>query len=392
MSLKYCAGLLVALLLANTSAAIANDTVSVKLNSYYSIDACASAKEVLITLDIGEIAKTDSLFGFNFGLKFDSSKVKFTSLITQNTLSEFFDTKGFSVYPEDSVFSGYAANLNVALPPASGKLPMVAILGEWKTDCPDSTNIWIEYIEFTEEFKKHVLVGDALTIASKVKDKAERKLTLSFEKDSVNMINKDSDECLLKINTIDKAKLKEFKIDLINGVNNIINCTAENDEANGFEIVKSEQFGDTLRLNFNSVLDRNYGEVKLKFAKQLQDTANYAIKAIAYGVNDCACITRFESDSISVLSNKKPDDTTSVVEDKTAKVVYDNSTSNLILESEYGIGRISLYDVNGNETIKYYENLRKAAIISLARIPNGVYAMRAELGSGKIIKKILIKY
>ncbi len=343
-------------------------------------------------MDIGEITKADSLFGFDFGLKFDSSKVKLTSLITQNTLSEFFDTKGSSVYSEDSLFSGHAGNINVALPPSSGKLPLVAILGEWKTDCPDSTQIWIEYIDFTEEFQKHVLVGDALTIASKVKDKADRKIGLSFEKDSMSLINKDSDECLLRINTIDKARLTNFKIDLINGVNYIIDCTAENDNANGFDIAASEQFGDTLRLKINSVLDKNYGEIKLKFAKKMQDTANYAIKAIAYDVNECACITRFESDTILVLSNKKPDDTSSIIEEDYAKFAYENSTKNMILESEYGINNISLYNVNGIETIKYYENLRKAAILSLAEIPNGVYAMRAELGSGKIIKKILIKY
>lgn len=391
--MKYCAGLLVAFMLTNISAAIAKDTVSVKLNSIYSIDACGKSKEVLITLEIGEIAKADSLFGFNFGLKFDSSKVKFTSLITQSTLSEFFDTKGSSVYSEDSLFAGYAANLNFALPPGSGNLPLVAVLGEWKTDCPDSTQIWIEYIDFTEEFKKHVLKGDALTITSKVKDKADRVLGLSFEKDSMKLIDKDSDECLLKINTIDKAKLTEFKIDLINGINNNINCTAENDNANGFEIVSTENIGDTLRLKVISVLDKNYGEIKLKFAKKLQDTANFAIKAFAYDVNNCACITRFEMDSILVLSNKKQDDTSSAVyEDKNARFVYDNSTKSIILESEYGIYNVSMYDVNGIETIKYYENLRKAAILNLADIPNGVYAVRAELGSGKIIKKILIKY
>ena len=98
--------------------------------------------------------------------------------------------------------------------------------------------------------------------------------------------------------------------------------------------MSTEKIGDTLRLKVISVLDKNHGEIKLKFEKKLQDTANYSIKAFAYDVNDCACITRFESDSILVLSNKKQDDTSSAVyEDKNARFIYENSTKSIILES-----------------------------------------------------------
>ena len=72
----------------------AEDTVRAKVNSYQIVDPCGDKiDQVLIALDLGKIVKTDSLFGCDFQLSYDTSRLKMHSGLYINTLSEFFEDK-----------------------------------------------------------------------------------------------------------------------------------------------------------------------------------------------------------------------------------------------------------------------------------------------------------
>jgi len=138
--------------------------VDISLKSHFNVSYCQSSKpktEVLVTIGLGDINRNDSLYGFNFAIKYDRSKLYFNSKITVNTLTEFAEYADVSFGLEPGKLFGAALNNT----PMTGDKELIGFYGEYIGQlCDDSALVEIEYIEFTDEFQKNVNKLDTIWI------------------------------------------------------------------------------------------------------------------------------------------------------------------------------------------------------------------------------------
>jgi len=154
----------VPVIIAGTLNTFAKLPVDVTLKSHFNVTYCQSnipKTEVLVTIGLGDVKRVDSLYGFNFAIKYDRSKLYFNSKITVNTLSEFAEYADVSFGLEPGKMFGAALNNT----PMSGNKELIGFFGEYIGDlCNDSAFVEIEYIEFTDEFQKQVNKLDTIWI------------------------------------------------------------------------------------------------------------------------------------------------------------------------------------------------------------------------------------
>ena len=151
-------GMLVWLAIFASQAGFSERKASCELSIYGSlkIDVCGNErdKQFILVMSIGEVKRSDSLYGFNYEIYFDNKKVKLTDALYLNTLSEFMEVKSTNINNSLGKITGYA--LTFGLEPIYGKRPLIAFSGLWISECPDTSRFEINFIEFTDEFKVRI--------------------------------------------------------------------------------------------------------------------------------------------------------------------------------------------------------------------------------------------
>jgi len=129
------------------------DTLQPFVYSQRQIDVCgdASSKQVVAVIGLGIVKTKDSLFGCNFQLTYNHDKIKFSSALYLNTLSEFFEFQQVGFTEDGKIIGAVTTFGNI---PVAGDLPLIAFLGKYLDNCPDTSLITIDYLEFTDEYKK----------------------------------------------------------------------------------------------------------------------------------------------------------------------------------------------------------------------------------------------
>lgn len=381
---KIAVWLPIVLMIIGSQNAKGQNKIVPQLESTFIVDACTedNKKEILVLLKIGEVKKTDSLFGFNFEIKYDPSKIRFDNVIWQNTLSEFFDTKQSTIRPDEKAIYGTAGHLDPSKPPVSGNLALVALYGVMKTDCPDSSLLEISYLEFTEEFKKVVDTFQNTKVYSIVSPKPERKLEMTFNIDSL-FFNSDSlAEIELSLNHGDnRLTSTEFLLEIDNEdfwIDDIIssdpNCIIETaDIENGKSVALTNNANDC-KVNIKIKNKGTAGEYE----------SSLRIKSVKVG--NCDCISHITTDTLN-LRSLIINDTVSVGEDlhfelirlgENLRLRFDSSNPKLITVSDI-LGR-ALLEIN---------SIKEEEIISFDSFSEGFYLISIESnGSKKIVKHI----
>lgn len=362
-------------------------------NRYGLVDACKNmqGREVLVMISIGNVQKKDSLFGFDFEIKYDPGKIRFTNYITMNTLAEFFQVKDMFIRSEDSVVSGFAMNLNPFLPPVEGDRPLAGVYGQVLSECPDSSELSINSLEFTEEFKNKVNSLSGLKIYSKILDKPDRIISAEFDKDSIKF-DKDSIafvELKSSANSNSRIQTLQFEFDIEKyQIYKIVEAVSLTDS---IEIVDKEITESKFRINIlnkNSKLPEKL--LRLKIERKYHDSLACLIKLSKIEVDDCACVSQFKTDSLTAIDMYR-DTTVNVIDDKAEIDIRLETYSNRIVirSVDKNIDNLKLYDLMGriiiDETINnsYYEKNIEALL-------GGTYIAVVEQ-NGKRKNKILIK-
>jgi len=395
--------LLLILTIGSSSKTLGKEKIIPYLESLYLVDACAEAnrKQVLITLNIGEVTRQDSLFGFNFELKYDPSKIRFDFVLWQNTLAEDFEIKHSQIVSKDSIIFGTFGHINPSLAPTSGNKPLIAIIGYWLGNCTDSSEISISYLEYTEEFQKVNGGFQNTKVYAKAKNEPSRLLEYSFNTKKIEFVSDSSIIVKMSINS-NSSKLSKtvfalysdeifFKLDSIESIHDYFNISSLINVGGG-----KGPFGYSMVSYINFVPD---GDYVLSFnIKNNYEFGEYFgnIFVEHYSVGDCDCISRYKSDTIKIYSNriKIPDDTTSVVDylDKYAKVYYSEGTQEFVIERDYSsITKIEIFDIQG-KIVFQNEDENHILRVNVSNYQNGFYSIR--ITESDRIKKIknLIKY
>ncbi len=384
------------LLLFGSSQPMASNGDTAFLRSSRKIDVCDDAKKsVIITLDIGSISKSDSLYGYNFRVDFDNEKIDFHTLLYLNTLSELFEYKNANFFNSEGYLEGYAVNLTG--PPVSGDRPLLGLFGDYIDDCPDTTIVSIGYIDFTDEFEKKYTVYESASVYAFVYDKDDRFLSVEFDTDTIQDFNDEfMSEALLSLETnpglmLESAKFQIkihnnelFEISNVSSVSDNVFIEDMNIE-NGTAIIETSILND-----ISQELALSVDILQKKRSKEIAD-----ITCEILNINNCACITRLNSGSAVIKGI--PEDTSIYVgevnKSNDIKCYFDQYNESIMIESEINtIMNIDIYNISG-QIVKQLNDVRNRAVhIDVSDLTTDCYILSAEMNNRKQYTKILIKY
>jgi len=321
------------------------------------IDVCGNAnqKQFILVMSIGKVLRSDSLYGFNYQISYDTGKVKFTDALYLNTLSEFFEMKSATFNAKEGKINGYAITLGME--PVYGDRPLIAFNGFWKTDCPDSAVFRIDYIEFTDEFKIVIDTLKSVTLYGDVFYSKDRILEVSTKRDTIEIQNPEAildmeikipkqsrlENVVLNVYypfekmSIDSATLLDGNLELlfIEKNNGNVKVHLANKDDNG--VVNSIRFYSTI----SSVNEYH----KITFVPEFE--------------NYCKCVSGYSSDSLLVIYHKQ---------------IYKIEEENNLNDID-GIYYVYIFDLLGN-LVKMEElsgNRYDFLGDKLKKLPNGTY-------------------
>lgn len=289
----------ISLLASNQS--IFAETTKIKLECDKLPKVCANDGdgEFVIFVNMGAVAKKDSLYGFDFQLIYDSEKIQLTDFLTIGCLAEKCTHKNVS-YHGDTV-KGYATRLDFYA--LAGDKPLFAMKGKVKNNCIDSALIKIDYIEFTEEYTKPVEIEDAYYLKVERLEKKQNSLRAKFQIDTI-MIKYDSaipQELTMTYNGVDRFDNAKLKLSA-RKINEML-MISELPEG----ITKTDLDENTIELSYSGT--PSFAVVrKVKFlinAEYLSKFEKVNELIIVELIEDkCKCIGIYEGDSIRVLNEK----------------------------------------------------------------------------------------
>jgi hypothetical protein len=321
------------------------------------IDVCGNAnqKQFILVMSIGKVLRSDSLYGFNYQISYDTGKVKFTDALYLNTLSEFFEMKSATFNAKEGKINGYAITLGME--PVYGDRPLIAFNGIWKTDCPDSAVFRIDYIEFTDEFKILIDTLKSVTLYGDVFYSKDRILEISTKGDTIETQNPEA------ILDMDIKIPKQSRLE-----NVVLNVYYPLEK---MSIDSATLLDGNLELLF---IEKNNGNVKVHIANKNDNGVVNSIRfySTISSVNEyhkvtfvpefenyCKCVSGYISDSLLVIYHKQID-----------KIEEENNENDID-----GIYYVYIFDLLGN-LVKMEElsgNRYDFLGDKLKKLPNGTY-------------------
>lgn len=350
------------------------------------VDVCdsLSKRRVIFFVVIDKINRSDSLYGYDLEIKYDTAKLKIINYVKGNTLSEFFDID-FS-YGLNGSISGYGYAPNVLGPPSYGDSLLVGFLAEWLSNCPDTANLTIEDLNFTSEFKYDYdsLAGGSVIA---IKKQNSNVFDCSFQDNEMTLQKGDSIvEVKLSIklpeyhNTNDMI-VKYNLVDTLMLTGAIVNTS--NGKIQSIDSINNSIIIDELARGPNEIMITSY--FKIMDINKLDE--NF-LRLISVQGDECSCVFNFKGDTILFLY----DDTLDV------RMVKDDNQ--IVINAEYveihnnwNIQSVEVYDYMGNR-VDYYEIINKSIIkIYLDKYNEGIYFLYIKkYDNNNEIKKIYKYY
>jgi hypothetical protein len=312
------------------------------------VDACDSVSKtrLILSVNIGAIAKKDSLYGYDIEIKYDPTKIKILNYLAGNTLSEFFEERSFNFALDSNTIKGYATTFNFNYPPAYGDSVLIAFSAEWiGGNCADSSIVSLTGLNFTEEFKKKISdsLGYGVVYAMPFKN-PNRIASITNNKKAVYLTDNQNEfnyNLKLSLPNYNYFKQLELAFDakdtiLIDGITPISNN------------LKIDKIADNDFLITNNS-ENSINELDLLVQAQylLKDTIkNYPLMLNLVKFNDCSCILDFTQEQLLI---NKDSNFVNVVLEKNTEQIYNNSDEIIINNSENQINKIVVFNVLGEQ-------------------------------------------
>lgn len=361
------------------------------LESVNKIDQCdnENEREVTVLLKIGSIARADSLFGYNFQIKYDPSKIKFQYVSTIGTLSEFFEIKQFTILEADSAIYGTAGHLNPFLQPVEGDLPLLAFLGIWKGQCGDTTKVELSYLEYTEEFQKENDEFQNASIWSEIANKPDRLLDAKFMVDEIIFDKNGTKDVMLLLSSNNNFS-KKVKMGLKNSKDSFKTINVSTLSKN---IIVQTNYDDNITYIEAETTKGYFDDTLMITIKNNSAIGKIDDQLVIFDVNadECDCIRYYSTNSLKIISDI-PDTTTIISEENDQIIVnYDENCECFIIETNNDYQKdIKIYDLQGRMMLNT-QNDNKIIQIEADKILRGYYIIEINSKDRKTIKS-LIKY
>lgn len=337
------------------------------------IDVCGNENQrrFILVLSIGNVMRSDSLFGYNFQISYDNKIVKFTDALYINTLSEFFDYKSVFINSKEGKVNGYA--ITMGMEPIYGNRPLLALNGLWIGDCPDTTTINIDYIEFTDEFKIIIDTLKPTKLIGEIFYSPERIFEIGITSDTIKFDDKKG-IIDLNVHIPKNSKLTDFSIIGIYDPN-VISFDSITSNSNDIVIEDYKYTENLVRINCKNLFD--IGNIhKISFYLNV-NTENHLTKVEFYPEYDstCRCLSGYKTDSVALI--------------------YVKEVSSVEEENNYiKIDECYIYDIVG-KLVSRIDNQKSFFGLEnkLGFLNRGIYYVICRYNSSRIIKrKIYVNY
>lgn len=374
---------------------LSKDKVDVKLTSHYKLIYCENnlpKNEILITIGIGEVKRIDSLYGLNFSIKFDNTKIRFESKVILNTLAEFSTDNDVTFNLEPGKILGYFLSNQ----PIFGNRELIGFYGKYIGQMCDSTSVQIEYVEFTDDFKKEVNKLDTIWIKPIKYDYKDTKINLNISNlDTIeynpNKINKI--EGILNLNNSVYIDYLSYKINL----NENYNITNFSINDNQFELIEKDYLSGNSTILFTvknklNKLSNNLKLFEIEFDKKdLNKSDTSLVQIIPLQLNNCICTDyKILSTTEKYIKYYKEDTTTSVVDNYNKDDIYYDAHNRILhfKNLKYNANStIQLFNYNGT---KIYDNEINNENYFNLNLDNGLYFVIISNSNDLIRRKIFV--
>ena len=376
----------------------AKDTVTARIESRRVVDVCGQTKDqVIVVINLGKVLKSDSLFGFNFQLAFDSTKLRFHSALYLNTISEFFEFKQVGFFKNGHIVGACAT---MGSQPAAGDRPLIGFLGDYIGKCEDSAHVVFDYLEFTDEYTKRLLFNNGF-VEALVADKPDRYLKFTADKDST-IIDTGSTKSSFRLRVEQGMDSTVTSLDVKLFPANFDNYYVESVETADSSLIEIEELiitDDSVDIAFfvkGKLNNKDIAVVNIAEKEKGEEVAEILVKPVM--VNDgCSCFKHLLSSRHYIKSAQKSQDTTDtttvaidVTENENIFDYYSDMSNEWVIEAKDRSFRVTIYDVLGNLMTEYH-GLSGISRISLDRFSSGIYYGIIQDSRNKIKRKILIK-
>lgn len=383
------------ILIVGTQSVIKAQVVA-RLVNQYNTKVCGTDKykEFLITFGLGQVKKEDSLFAFDIIVEYDPNKVILEGAVYQNTLSEFLKYR--------DVNTGYESNrvrmFAFSDQRLSGNFELIGFWGRIKDDCDEPIEFKIIDLDLTEDYKAEYSIDSSLTIIPERINDSKKFIELNLDSDSLVFDEESVFNTKLSMEISPYTFIEEMFFDIV--LNNDVSFDLI-DVQSLDELVTIESFEKKTSTIYELHL-RLWGDINekkiLNFAiselmKNDLDVISQ-IKIIPRDFGNCNCYSRFDGDSLQLISKAKEIDTTVSVH--TSDVLNLNITQKGYIveienQSDDMIKSIVLVDVLGKVVYYSYEDSDEYnVIINTLNYQNGYYNLRIITNKNEVNKSIII--
>lgn len=343
------------------------------LESLKEVNLCKDKRQVIVQLSIGDVAKEDSLFGFDVGIRYDPEKITAIQGLTGGTMAEYADHAQLNPTSEPGLATGFAVLMGMK--PYVGSRPLIGFAAKFTGDCDDTTDITIEYLEFTQEFKRKITHYVPARIFSTQAN--ENTIQIDIDLDSVSLTNEDSVEIHVSLISPQDIDIGNFSILIENDISLNYGYILEFDDMDGKILtyaIQNTELGKIVTFIADDFTGGKLFTAKLKSEYVENDYTD--ILQMSVSLEDkCKCISALLPDSV-IVDYKYKDTTTSSVESKIEnqfQVNVDLDELMIIAENGKFIESVKVYSVTGDLLLdnKYYSE--KKVVFGTDKFNNGFY-------------------
>lgn len=312
-----------------------------------------NSKNVLFTLNIGEVKPEDNLEYIGFEINYDISKYKFNFVLTSSTFLDEFEYKNYSISNSEGIIV-VDAGFNTIGKKISGNKPLLALSGEYiGKDCLDSGFITVRRILLNEEYTKKVFKVNDFKISTEFFDTKYNSYTIKTEKDTIEFDSTEYEKVILI-----KFELKS-NFDLVNGRFNKIlndNYIIDKIEINDSNLILAkDEINDTIiyKITNNEINKRNFEILaNIKKLENKEELLKLNFGELNFG--ECNC-NRIENNQLGFIrqlkENKDTTDTTNNSINKLKRLEPIYKLENKILQvfnDDLDLKEIKIWNLDGN--------------------------------------------
>ena len=364
--------------LAAASGVTAQDTLLIR--SYRTVDVCSSERRWLIAPYLGNIRSTDSLASFDITIGFDTTLVRPTDVLTENTLSFMADypAQMTLVIPGEMRVAGFNITRNMI-----GDKPLFAVVGDYRGSCNDDLRFTFPWPPtFNEEFKKKmtVLLSEKVTVVATPKN--DNQLGVLLEPDTIVIDGKDSTSEV--VSTVSFGSSSATRATLAWWLSDTLSARIDRVSLTGVTV-------DSLNVTGKSV------SAYVVFQSGQQPEASIVLRNVTTEVearaslrsrmeitDSCSCVRSTRSDTMEIKLTNPIVSVSSPVDDSYERL--DVTTTSVSCHCDHGqTNEIAVFTITGERVAMQRGLPGSVNRMSIENLPSGPYIIVGTCGDKRLV-------